>query len=95
MPRSLGRLELALADGQRVVGASSLRHDPARARYPEWTYLPYVTAPDFDEALRRVIAEKDIGGVYTPQSGGVGLSQPLHCTVVPRRRLGECLPRDE
>jgi hypothetical protein len=66
MPRSLGRLELALADGQRVVGASSLRHDPARARFPEWTYLPYVTAPDFDEALRRVIAEKDIGGVYTP-----------------------------
>lgn len=66
MPRSLAYLERALADGQRVIGSSSLGHDPARVRYPEWAHLPYITADDFDEALRRVISEFDIGGIFTP-----------------------------
>ncbi|MDR2364478.1 MAG: class I SAM-dependent methyltransferase [Zoogloeaceae bacterium] len=66
MPGSLAFLERALTRGQDVIGASSLRHDPARESYPRWAYLPYVTAPDFDEALRQAIAEFDIGGVFTP-----------------------------
>ena len=66
MPRSLAYLERALADGQRVIGSSSLGHDPARVRYPEWAHLPYITADDFDEALRRVISAFDIGGIFTP-----------------------------
>ena len=66
MPRSLAYLERALAEGQSVIGSSSLGHDPARERYPFWVQLPYVTAPDFDDALRRAIAEFDIGGIYTP-----------------------------
>ncbi|MBN8763181.1 MAG: hypothetical protein BGP20_01755 [Thiobacillus sp. 63-78] len=66
MPRALAFLERALAEGQSVVGSSSLGHDPARERYPLWVHLPYVGVPGFDESLRQVIAEFDIGGIYTP-----------------------------
>jgi hypothetical protein len=66
MPRSLTYLERALAEGQRVIGSSSLGYDAARERYPEWANLPYITSPDFDDALRRVIADFDIGGIFTP-----------------------------
>jgi len=66
MPRSLAYLERARAEGQSIVGASSLRHDPAREHYAEWVYLPYVTAPDFERALRSAIASHDIAGIFTP-----------------------------
>jgi hypothetical protein len=66
MPRSLAYLERALSEGQRVVGSSSLGHDPARERYPNWVHLPYVTSPDFNRQLRQVIADFDIGGIFTP-----------------------------
>jgi hypothetical protein len=66
MPRSLAYLDHALSEGQRVVGSSSLRYDPARERYPFWVYLPYVTAADFETSLRIAITEFDIGGIYTP-----------------------------
>lgn len=66
MPRALTYLERAQADGFRVIGSSSLGHDPVRNRYPEWAYLPYVTASDFDEALRQTIEKYDIGGIFTP-----------------------------
>lgn len=66
MPRSLAYLERALSEGRRVIGASSLGHDPARCAYPEWAFLPYVSAPDFDVSLRRVITEFAIDGIFTP-----------------------------
>ena len=66
MPRSLAYLERALSEGQRVIGSSSLGHDPSRESYPDWVHLPYVTAVDFDDKLRQAIAEFDIGGIFTP-----------------------------
>lgn len=66
MPRSLTFLEQALAEGRAVVGASSLGHDPARVRYPQWAHLPYVSSPEFDTALKQVIADHDISGIFTP-----------------------------
>jgi hypothetical protein len=66
MPRSLAFLDRALAEGQSVVGSSSLGHDPARERYPMWVHLPYVGVPGFDESLRQAVADFDIGGIYTP-----------------------------
>jgi hypothetical protein len=66
MPRSLAYLEKALAEGSTVIGASSLGHDLSRENYPVWTHLPYVTAPEFDNALRLAIEEFNIGGIYTP-----------------------------
>ncbi len=66
MPRSLTYLERALAEGQSVVGSSSLGHDPVRERYPQWAHLPYVTSPDFDKALKQVTTVHDIDGIFTP-----------------------------
>ncbi|WP_425251703.1 class I SAM-dependent methyltransferase [Janthinobacterium sp. NFX145] len=66
MPRSLAYLDQALANGMQVVGSSSLGHDPARERYSRWVQLPYVTAPEFDQALRQAVAAHDIGSIYTP-----------------------------
>lgn len=66
MPRALAYLEQAVAEGRRVIGSSSLGHDPMRAAYPEWAFLPYVSAPDFNDSLRRLIAEFGIDGIFTP-----------------------------
>lgn len=68
MPRSLAYAERAEAEGQSIVGSSSLGHDPARDNYQSWTKLPFVTAPGFDDALRAAIAEFDISGIYTPNA---------------------------
>ncbi|CAE6810113.1 hypothetical protein R69927_00143 [Paraburkholderia domus] len=66
MPRSLAYLQRARAEGQHVIGSSSLGYDPAREQYPQWLHLPYITAPDFDQALRQAIADFDIGGIFSP-----------------------------
>lgn len=66
MPRSLAFLERALSEGEFVIGSSSLGHDPVRERYPQWVHLPYVTTPDFDQALRQAITDFDIDGIFTP-----------------------------
>ena len=68
MPRALAFLEHAQAEGRSVVGSSSLGHDPAREHYPLWVRLPFVTAPDFDEALRKAIADFGIGSIFTPNA---------------------------
>lgn len=83
MPRALAYLERALAEGQSVIGSSSLGHDPARAHYPAWVHLPYVTAPEFDDALRHAIAAFDIGGIFTPN--------PVVWDYL-SRRIGEAFP---
>ena len=66
MPRSLEYLDRALREGRDVIGASSLAHDPSRERYPAWLYLPYITAPGFNDALSQAIGDFNIGGIYTP-----------------------------
>lgn len=66
MPRSVAYLEGALAEGRKVIGASSLGHDPVRERYPHWEYLPYVTASDFNDALRALVDRHGIGGIFSP-----------------------------
>jgi hypothetical protein len=66
MPRALEYLDRALCEGRDVIGASSLAHDPSRERYPAWLYLPYITVPEFNDALRQAIADFNIGGIYTP-----------------------------
>lgn len=66
MPRALEYLERALGEGTDVIGASSLAHDPSRERYPSWLYLPYITAPEFNDALSKAIVDFNIGGIYTP-----------------------------
>ena len=61
MPRALEFLVRALGVGRDVIGASSLAHDPSRERA-----LPYITAPEFNDALKQILADFNIGGIYTP-----------------------------
>ena len=56
----------AVAEGHRVIGASSLIHDPASAAYEEWARLPLVNDPAFSDALARLIAEYGVGSIYAP-----------------------------
>lgn len=66
MPRSLTFAERAKEEGQWIIGSSSLKFDPTRKLYHNWTYLPYISSDDFDEALRAAIQEHQIDGIYTP-----------------------------
>ena len=53
MPEGLAFRDRAKARGLRVVGASSVEHDPAESAYEAWEHLPYVNDPGFDEAFGR------------------------------------------
>jgi hypothetical protein len=66
MPRALEYLQECVRDGRSVVGASSLEYDVSTKKYAEWAFLPFVTQPEFDAALKQVIAKFDIGGVFSP-----------------------------
>lgn len=66
MPRSLEYLQKCLCEGRDVIGASSLTSDFSRENYPKWLFLPYITQPEFDNALKHAISEFNIVGVYTP-----------------------------
>lgn len=66
MPRSIEYLRSCIAQGQAVIGSSSVMHDPSRPQYPQWLHLPYVTDASFESALAMAIAQHGIGGVYTP-----------------------------
>ena len=66
MPRSLEYLQNCLRDGLPVIGASSLDYDVSQAKYPSWLFLPYITQPGFDEAMKQAILTFGIGGVYSP-----------------------------
>jgi cephalosporin hydroxylase len=66
MPRSLEYLQDCLRDKRPVIGASSLPNDISKEQYPVWTYLPLVTQPEFNEALKHAIVEFNIGGIYSP-----------------------------
>ncbi len=60
-----GRVQ-ALAEGRKVIGASSLGFDPARGDYETWAWLPYVSDPAFPASLAELIREHDIGAVHAP-----------------------------
>jgi hypothetical protein len=65
MPASLLWARQAAEAGIRVVGASSLIHDPARPSYPEWTCLPWIGDAGFADALNCCVREQRIDTVFT------------------------------
>jgi hypothetical protein len=65
MPSSLTWARHASESGIRVVGASSLPHDPARPNYAEWIVLPWIGDADFAEALNCCVREQNIDAVFT------------------------------
>ena len=54
----------AAARGMRVIGASSVRDDPAAVAYAAFESLPHVTDPAFDERLAEIIAAHGVGQVH-------------------------------
>lgn len=65
MPSSLLWARHASESGIRVVGASSLAHDPARPNYSEWTFLPWIGDADFADQLNCCVLERNIDAVFT------------------------------
>jgi hypothetical protein len=65
MPSSLTWARRASESGIRVVGASSLVHDPARPNYSEWIFLPWIGDADFADAFNCCVQEQNIDGVFT------------------------------
>ena len=65
MPPALTWARHASELGIRVVGASSLAHDPARPNYSEWAFLPWIGDADFPNALSRCVRERGIDTVFT------------------------------
>ncbi|MDY7537141.1 class I SAM-dependent methyltransferase [Undibacterium sp. RTI2.1] len=66
MPRSLDFLEKCQREGQPVIGSSSLAYDVSKDKYAAWTFLPYITEPDFNDALKLAIVSLGIGGIFSP-----------------------------
>ena len=64
MPDALSFRERAQARGLRIIGASSVRDDPARGQYETWAELPYVSDPGFDAALAALMRRYDVGSVH-------------------------------
>ena len=54
----------AQAAGSQVVGASSVKDDPAGAQYPAWAWLPHVASPDFEVALADLIERLGVGRIH-------------------------------
>ena len=65
-PEGLAYRDRAKARGLRVVGASSLEHDPAEGAYEAWERLPYVHDPSFDKSLADLVKRHGIGAIHTP-----------------------------
>jgi methyltransferase family protein len=80
MPASVMWARHASESGMRVVGASSLAHDPARPNYSEWIFLPWIGDADFADALDCCVREQNIDTVFTEHP-------------VVWRRLRELLPK--
>jgi len=66
MPKSLEFLERCQREGRAVIGSSSLAYDVSKERYPSWVFLPYINDPGFDLALKEVIDNQGIAGIYCP-----------------------------
>jgi hypothetical protein len=65
MPKAVNYLEQNKFNCN-IIGASSILNDPFMEKYPQWTYLPYVVAPEFNDALKEVINKFEINEIYTP-----------------------------
>ena len=65
MPEALEKLHMLKAQSARIVGASSLVNDPARPFYPTWECVPFVTAPDFEDALLALLRTHQITDIFT------------------------------
>jgi hypothetical protein len=66
LAESLAFREAAFGQGTALVGASSLRNDPAAAHYDNWCTLPTVHEPGFDSNFSAVLRRYRIKTVFCP-----------------------------
>jgi hypothetical protein len=95
MQLSLTYLQKCKAQGREVIGSSSLSYDPVRGLYPRWASLPYVNDPVFDEALKLLVFEFDIGEIYTPNFGVWNYLNQVIGQLIPGVTLVNTSPVDE
>ncbi|HNC51505.1 MAG TPA: class I SAM-dependent methyltransferase [Accumulibacter sp.] len=62
-------LRVAGSLGMEIVGASSAMADAAGKAVDAFLRLPFVTDPEFDEALRVAIEQHGIARIYSPHQG--------------------------
>lgn len=87
MERSLRFARRSEAALRRLICASSLRFDPAQPSYDDWTWLPEITEPGFDVALRDILEQNHVRAIFTPHPViGTWLEQHLS-EVAPGVRL--------
>ncbi len=65
MPESLVQLRVLVAQGRRVIGASSLPNDPAQPLYPAWAFLPFITDPQFEASFLALVHAQQVTTVFT------------------------------
>jgi hypothetical protein len=58
------RRRLAEAQGLQVIGASSVKDDPAARDYARWAYLPHVADEGFEQALLDLIARFGVTRIH-------------------------------
>ena len=66
LPDAIAYATDARSQGRRVVGASSLRFDPAAVHYDDWLYLPYVHDETFVGELTTAVSKAGITTIFTP-----------------------------
>lgn len=54
--------------GHAIIGASSVVSDPAMALYDRWVSLPFIGAPEFDDALIAAINAHQVSVIFTPHA---------------------------
>jgi hypothetical protein len=91
--------EAAKWRGERVVAASSSRHDHSAKQFDTWFYLPSVYNREFPERLAESIAEHDITRIFCPVPSAYAvlsrlsshgeLSIPVVGEIPTQRHLGQ------
>ncbi|CAN5174238.1 class I SAM-dependent methyltransferase [soil metagenome] len=87
LPEALHFRAEAEARGAKVVGASSLKFDPAASAYKTWTLLPYAHRDDFAADLEAVLKEHQIDAVFSPHEVVSGVLVELLAKIAPAVRL--------
>lgn len=65
MPAAIALASEIRGAGKRVIGASSIAHDPSREHYPEWHMLPFVGDENFSNELSRLISTCEVSEIFT------------------------------
>ncbi len=92
LPDAIAYASEARLSGKRVIGASSLRFDPAASHYDDWLYLPYVHDDSFVAELTAAVAGAGITTVFTPHDVVSSVLKDVLPRVLPGIQLRNTSP---